>query len=511
MSVSTTLREYIAACFTGLWVQSHEHEDALTEIAQLCRDEDWRLAIWDIAQGLQIPGQSAEAESTGSDALAAIRYINSLATPDGTAILVLTNFHRFMNSAEVVQALARQIVQGKQNRTFVVILSPVVDIPKELEKQIVVVEHDLPNREQLEEIARGVAVEEGELPDGDELATVLDAAAGLTRYEAEGAFSLSLVRDGQVRPQAIWELKSQMLKKSGLLTLHQGGESFADLGGLDSLKSFCVRAMCNQRHDNPLKRPRGVMLLSPPGCGKSQFAKSLGNETGRPTLALDIGSLMGSLVGQTESNIRQALNIADAMQPCVLFLDECEKALSGAASSGQTVNSGIDVTVTSDGGPFRGSFSDGDARFVGIEGIVFNDEIEVGESANFIFTQPVQVTQLKLGLLFSGDVARATITKPDDTTEAFTLNSAGTWSGSENATFTDGPGILDYWTVAGGSGQENIFGSNFVKSLSLTPNSGSFNVGTVGFSAIPEPSALALLGIAGVGLIATRRRRKRAV
>jgi hypothetical protein len=344
MPLTTNLREYIAACFTGLWIQSHEHEDALAEIAQLCRDENWRLATWDIARGLQVSGQSDEAEANGSDPLAAIRSINTLASPDSSAILVLSNFHRFMNSAEIVQALQHQIVQGKQNRTFVVILSPIVQVPTELDKQIVVIEHELPGREQLEELARSIATEDGELPEGNELSTVLDAAAGLTRYEAEAAFSLSLVREQAIRPQSIWELKSQMLKKSGLISLHRGSECFDDLGGLDALKSFCTRAMRNQGHGNPLKRPRGVMLLSPPGCGKSQFAKSLGNETGRPTLTLDIGSLMGSLVGQTESNIRQALQIADAMQPAVLFLDECEKALAGVASSGQT-DSGVSARL----------------------------------------------------------------------------------------------------------------------------------------------------------------------
>ena len=103
---------------------------------------------------------------------------------------------------------------------------------------MVVVEHDLPGRTQLEEIARGIATEEGELPEDGQLETVLDAAAGLTRYEAEGAFSLSLVRHRRIQADATWELKSGMLKKSGMLQLHRGTERFDNLGGLQSLKSF---------------------------------------------------------------------------------------------------------------------------------------------------------------------------------------------------------------------------------------------------------------------------------
>ena len=102
--------------------------------------------------------------------------------------------------------------------------------------------------------------------------------------------------------------------------------------------------MRRQDAANSLQRPRGVMLLGVPGTGKSAFAKALGNETGRPTLTLDVGSLMGSLVGQTEGNIRQALRIADAMAPCVLFIDEIEKALAGVASSGQT-DSGVSARL----------------------------------------------------------------------------------------------------------------------------------------------------------------------
>jgi ATPase family associated with various cellular activities (AAA) len=342
MTLSQRLAEYVRACFTGLWIESHEHEDALAEITRLCHDESWRLATWDIDRGLSVQGQ--EADAGAQDPLSAIRAVTALANRNGSALLVLVNFHRFLNSPEIVQALARQISAGKQNRTFIVILAPVVQIPVELEKLFVCLEHELPNREQLQEIARGIADEPGELPEGPELESLLDATAGLTRYEAEGAFSLSIVRHGRLAPETIWELKSQTLKKSGLLQLHRGGERFADLGGLDALKSFCLRSLARKPNRSPLARPRGILLLSPPGCGKTAFCKALGNEVGRPTIVLDVGALMGSLVGQTEQNIRQSLRIADAMAPCLIYIDEIDKALSGVASSGQT-DSGVSARL----------------------------------------------------------------------------------------------------------------------------------------------------------------------
>ena len=97
MSLTQRLTEYISACFTGLWIESHEHDDALAEIAQMCRQQNWRLAIWDIERGLQIPGQAngQPADVGGSDPLAAIRSINALASADSSAILVLVNFQNF--------------------------------------------------------------------------------------------------------------------------------------------------------------------------------------------------------------------------------------------------------------------------------------------------------------------------------------------------------------------------------------------------------------------------------
>jgi len=345
MTLSERLEELVRAAFSGIWVQSFEHDDAEREIAQFTRPLRWTTATWDIdrGMGLVVRGSDDQVTPTASDPLSAIKWLGGMGeSEDDVTILVLRNFHRFLGNAEVIQALDSVVSQGKVNHTFVVILSPVIQIPIELERQFVVVEHDLPGRDQLEQIATEIALEPGELPEGDDLRLVLDAASGLTRMEAENAFSLSLVRHRKLAPETLWELKTGALKKSGLLTLHRGGESFDDLGGLRCLKGFCINALEGSRKGSV--RARGVLLLGVPGVGKSAFAKALGNQTGRPTLVLDVGSLMGSLVGQTEERTRQALRIADAMAPCILFIDEVEKALSGSQSSGQT-DSGVSARL----------------------------------------------------------------------------------------------------------------------------------------------------------------------
>jgi hypothetical protein len=333
MRFAEQLGDYVNAAFSGLWIHSHECDEAQREIVRLAQSRNWRLAVWDIASGLHLHGESAAPESGPGDPLAALRSLPALASSDGTALLLLPNFHRFLNSPEVIQTVLLQILAGKQQRTFVVVLSPVVSIPVELEKLFVVIEHPLPDREQLERIACELTSDHPEdRPQGEHLQRVLDAAVGLTRYEAEGAFALSLSRHNRIQPEAIWELKAQTLKKNNLLTLHRGEECFGHLGGLSSLKQFCRQAL----QPGKSVQPRGVLLLGVPGTGKSAFAKALGQEIGRPTLLLDLGALYGSLVGATEANVRQALRIADAMSPAILFVDEIEKGLSGLGGQGDS-------------------------------------------------------------------------------------------------------------------------------------------------------------------------------
>ena len=138
-------------------------------------------------------------------------------------------------------------------------LSPQSELPIELEKLFVVLEHRMPTKQQLEEIARSIATGEDELPGDQQLAKVLDSASGLTRLEAENAFSLSIVRDGQIKPDTIQELKSQTLKKSGLLTLHESETGFEQLGGLEAVKNFCSRALGSTSR---CAKPRGILMLA---------------------------------------------------------------------------------------------------------------------------------------------------------------------------------------------------------------------------------------------------------
>ena len=147
------MNELIRACFAGIWIESFEHADAISELSEMCRHEDWRLAVWDIDQGTPSRGRccvTAAIDSESNDPLAAVRSLSALASTDTPSLLVLQNFHRFIGSAEIVQAISRAVNEGKQQRTFVVNSEPHCGSASRTREAVrIVVEHALPDRDQL--------------------------------------------------------------------------------------------------------------------------------------------------------------------------------------------------------------------------------------------------------------------------------------------------------------------------------------------------------------------------
>jgi len=322
--------ELIHSGFPAVWVQTYEPEDALTAILELAEQEDWKAMTWDSATGLN--GQTCE------DPQGAVKSLPQIGKDDQRGILVMQNLHFHLRGASgtgnpfLIQEVATRVGEGKRNACALIVLSPVVEIPVELETLFTVVEHDLPNRDQLERIARSVANEEDINGDFDR---VLDAAGGLPEMAAENAFALSLYRKGTLDPATVFEVKAATLKNAAGITLHEGGETFADVGGLTYMKEYCTTSLA-VREPNPKFRSRGILIKGVSGGGKSLFAKALGNEVGRPTLCFDIGSTFGGLMGESQAKFRGALKKAEAMAPCILFLDEIEKMLTGAGDDAKT-------------------------------------------------------------------------------------------------------------------------------------------------------------------------------
>ena len=344
MPTLAQLPELVDAGFSFLWVRTSEPEEAERAVAALAAaaDPPWQVHAWDCERGLRSPSRpdaAAAAAPTPVDAVRAWRPLPRQ-TPKTPAVLLLHNLDRFVDNALVAQLLLNQAIDGRRAHQVVVAVAPVVRLPAALEPVATVVELPRPDAAERQKIAHELLTDQADAPAAGEVERAAAAAAGLTRIEAENAYTLSLVRHGRLSPATVFELKAQALEKSAALRLAPPAGGFAGLVGLEALKSFALRSLAATATADR-DRGRGVLLLGPPGVGKSQWCKALGAEANRPVLSFDVGAVMSKYVGESEANLRAALEVADAMAPCVLFVDEVEKAVAGGSGGDGGGDSGV--------------------------------------------------------------------------------------------------------------------------------------------------------------------------
>ncbi|MEZ4935963.1 MAG: AAA family ATPase [Crocinitomicaceae bacterium] len=256
-------------------------------------------------------------------------------------ILLLEDFHPDLSEDKprIIKTLRNIALSNNKSKTLV-LSQPFHQLPRELEKEIHIIDLPYPDFEDLKAIYKKVCIEHGisklSEPDTD----LIEAALGLTIMEAEKAFSLAFIENGSLSstevPLIIRE-KENVIKKSGYLEYYHPKETMTDVGGLTNLKEWLIkrgRGFDKGAKEFGLTYPRGILLLGIPGTGKSLTAKAIGNEWHFPLLRLDMGKIFGGIVGESEKNIREALNIAEAIAPSILWIDEIEKGMSGISSSG---------------------------------------------------------------------------------------------------------------------------------------------------------------------------------
>jgi SpoVK/Ycf46/Vps4 family AAA+-type ATPase len=256
--------------------------------------------------------------------------------------MLLEDFHPNMTESQPqdIKRLRNVAMSAKdQNKTLV--LSQLFRfLPRELEKEIHIMEFPYPSYEDLEVIFKNIC-ETYNIPTPDDSDhDLIEAALGLTIMEVEKAFSLSFIESGRLTgaevPLVIRE-KENVIKKSDYLEYFHPKEEIKDVGGLDTLKDWLNkrrRVFDKGAADFGLTHPWGILLLGIPGPGKSLIAKAIGNLWHFPLFRLDMGKIFGGIAGESESNIRGALNIAEAIAPSILWIDKIEKAMSGISSYG---------------------------------------------------------------------------------------------------------------------------------------------------------------------------------
>ncbi len=261
------------------------------------------------------------------------------------ALIVLKDYHPYLNDPRTIRLMRDLIPRLHRSNRTLILLSPVLKLPPELEKDITVLEMPLPSREEIAEKLRELLLVVRDKPgiktelEPHEFEELVQASQGLTMDEIENVCARSLVQHRQLRVEAILLEKQQIVRKSGVLEYYSAREQMSDVGGLDLLKEWLRKrrsALTQEAREFGLPEPKGVLLLGVQGTGKSLSAKAIANLWNLPMLRLDVGRVFGSLVGASEQNMRLAIRTAEAVAPCILWIDELEKGFSGVQSSGMS-------------------------------------------------------------------------------------------------------------------------------------------------------------------------------
>lgn len=256
-------------------------------------------------------------------------------------IFILEDFGNYLEEEKIKYYIRTIAESARHTNTHAIILSALYKLPVELEKYVTVLNIPLPDRFDMEKTL-GVVERQCKMNLSLEMRNrMVDAALGMTSMEADLAFCLAAVKDdfGDNAPYTVSSEKEQIIKKSGILDYFPKNEDLKDVGGMEVLKDWLFKrqkAYEKKARDFGLQEPKGLLLLGVPGCGKSLTAKTIASFWNMPLLRLDIGKVFQGLVGSSEDNIRKAIATAEAVAPCVLWIDEIEKGLSGVQSSGTT-------------------------------------------------------------------------------------------------------------------------------------------------------------------------------
>lgn len=317
------ITNYLKAGYPALGIATME---PLRAIASL-ETRTWKAFTWDCLRGISSPTTGQIVEDV-TDPLAALKW---LATKNDT-VLMEQNFHHFMGSVEIIQEIQNSIAIWKASGCCLVLVGQFAQIPSEIATFFTILEFNLPSRKILCQIQAELAESTG-VPVNE---AAVDAALGLTEFESETAFALSLVETKSFCAEVVTEQKMQMIRRTGLMEFWPPVPA-DQVGGLGRFKQYLDnRKKAFAPGNTHLPKPKALLLVGIPGTGKSLSCKAAASILGWPLIRLDISALKGSLVGESERRIRQATTTIDAFGKAVVWLDEIEKGFAGVKSSGRT-------------------------------------------------------------------------------------------------------------------------------------------------------------------------------
>jgi SpoVK/Ycf46/Vps4 family AAA+-type ATPase len=355
MAPYSELETLIRARYSLLYVLSWEEQRVMGEVASIAVKLNKKAFEWTVTRGLaryrsQVNPGRVEGVRGSKDPVVALKTVLEEGEP---SIFVFKDLHAHLREAPVRRALRDLAEWLPHTLATVVLLSPKLEMPPELEKDVTVIDYPLPAREDLSRLFETVARDVADNPafsvepslEGRE--RIVEAALGLTLQEAENVFAKTLVTTGRLTARelsVVHSEKKQIIRKSGLLDYIETGAEIDDVGGLDNLKAWLRKrreAFGERARRFGLPAPRGALFVGVQGCGKSLCAKAVSNLWSLPLLRLDAGAVFSQYVGQSESNMRRAIKLAESIAPVILWIDEIDKGFAGL-----TTNSGGDSGTT---------------------------------------------------------------------------------------------------------------------------------------------------------------------
>lgn len=294
---------------------------------------------WDFVEGYQEnPNDSGFAARNPLEALELIEKL----TPETPALFVLKDYDNFLKDFSVTRKLKNISRKLKTQPKNIVIISSEINIPDSLKEYITLLEFPLPTySEILDELNRLISSMQKTVKSST-ITNLATACQGLSLERIRRVLSKVIAKDGEITdtsPLLVLQEKKQIIQQTQLLEFCLTDKTMSDLGGLDNFKDWLKlreRAFSQDAINYGLPYPKGLLLIGIQGTGKSIAAKILAHEWKLPLLRLDFGRLFASLIGQSEQRVRKMIEIAEALSPCVLWVDEIDKAFAGAQSSGDS-------------------------------------------------------------------------------------------------------------------------------------------------------------------------------
>ena len=317
------ISNYLKAGYPALYITTIEPLRATKTL----NTTPFKCFCWDCLRGITKRDSEKIIEDV-IDPLGAIKWLGS----QTDTVLVVQNFHHFVASVEIIQEIQNSLVIWKASGCCLVIVGPPAQLPPEIACFFTMLKFRLPTVDDLHAIQQELAQAVGVDVNHD----AIEAALGLTEFEAETAFALSLVLKKRFCAKIVTNQKRQMIKRTGLMEFWPP-VPVDQVGGLDLFKQYLEnRKQAFETGSRDLPKPKALLLVGIPGTGKSLSCKAAASILGWPLIRLDISALKGSLVGESERKIRQATATIDAFGKLVLWLDEVEKSFAGIKSSGHT-------------------------------------------------------------------------------------------------------------------------------------------------------------------------------